>query len=236
MVQLSNIYDKNRDYKKDSRYIMPKLDWIRCIIRDGKFYSRTNKEFTGLDHIEIPNWYEWLDGELYSHGLDFNEIQSIVMNKQGNLDKSVIEYHCFNTSKWFTEHVNIPYSIIENNHDLIIEKTNDYIKDWYEWAMLWWDWYDFKRSNNLLKVKFFKEDDFKITWIIEGKGKYVGMLWALSIEWHWVSSEVGTGFTDIQREQLFTQDIIGVSVEVKYQWKSKWSLRFPVFNKLKLDR
>ena len=50
--------------------------------------------------------------------------------------------------------------------------------------------------------------------------------------------EVGSGFTDEQREEFwkYKDKYIGFVAEIKYQNASKNSIRFPVFMRLRLDK
>lgn len=72
---------------------LPKLDGIRCLIRDGKAYSRTlklipNKHVQNtLQAMNLPD----LDGELMVKG-DFNNVQSAIMSHTGEPD---FVYHVF---------------------------------------------------------------------------------------------------------------------------------------------
>ncbi len=103
--------------------------------------------------------------------------------------------------------------------------------------------YDFKRSKHLLKFKKFLEEDFKMVDAFEGKGKYVGSLGGILVEGvidgKKITSEVGSGFDDSQRAEFWKnrKKLIGSKVEIKFQGVTPdSSLRFPVFNKFKLDR
>ena len=77
--------------------------------------------------------------------------------------------------------------------------------------------------------------------------KYEGMLGALVcsgvIDGKYIETEVGTGFTDEQRNEFWLNKdvLIGRLAEIKFQEISsdatgKFSLRFPVFLKFKFDR
>ena len=134
--------------------------------------------------------------------------------------------------------------LIPNDKEIIEEYTKKYVEQGYEGAMLRHDTfsYDFKRSDLLLKVKFFKEIDLKIVEIQEGQGKYEGILGSLKCtsDDGLISVDVGTGFSDNLRKQFWAKrtELMGSLVEVKYQEVSvdkdgNKSLRFPVFSKLK---
>jgi len=61
------------------------------------------------------------------------------------------------------------------------------------------------------KVKEQENFDAIVTSIIEGKGKHVGRLGAFMT----AQGKVGTGLTDKQREEFFTPDSIGKTIEVE---------------------
>lgn len=140
----------------------------------------------------------------------------------------------------------VDYEIIPNDFDKIKALDNKFVAEGYEGVMLrsMDVVYDWKRSDALVKYKSFKEEDLTIVDAIEGKGKYKGMLGAFvcegKVEGHKVKTEVGSGFSDEQREEFWKEKktIIGILAEIKYQNLSddNSSLRFPIFIKFKLDR
>lgn len=110
-------------------YIQPKLDGVRCLVYhsdDGTllFQSRQNTLFDPYEHLvgEIETLLESLgnpldfvlDGELYIHGAEFNEITSMVRRsktKHPNITK--LKYHiydCFYFGEHNLEKNKMPYS------------------------------------------------------------------------------------------------------------------------------
>lgn len=92
----------------DATYTQPKLDGIRALAntRTGKLYSRTGKLLTGLPHIEealrtaadaATPPAEWLDGEIYKHGMDFQDIVGAARKKRADGRSRDLEYHVFDT-------------------------------------------------------------------------------------------------------------------------------------------
>lgn len=104
--------------------------------------------------------------------------------------------------------------------------------------------YQCKRTTNLIKVKSFKEIDLKVIAVEEGDGRNTGTLGALVVKYKDNTVNVGSGYTDAQR-QKFWEDreyMIGKIVTVKYKDVSSdkdtglESLQFPVFVMLREDK
>lgn len=101
-----------------------------------------------------------------------------------------------------------------------------------------------KRSNDLVKMKAENTADLMITGVIEGTGKYEGMLGAVVLETNdgLLKVSCGSGFTDSQRQELFNEYIIGKIVEVKYneliksKGDKKMSLFLPIFKRIRDDK
>ena len=110
-------------------YIQPKLDGVRCLVYyteegDLLFQSRQNTLFDSYEHLveelkELMNTLGdpldfVLDGELYIHGAEFNEITSMVRRsktKHPNITK--LQYHiydCFYFGDHNLEKNKMPYS------------------------------------------------------------------------------------------------------------------------------
>lgn len=112
-VQLAATYKRDKSYDHIKQWIWSyKLDGLRCVaLREssdqyydkGKWnlYSRKGKEFLTVDHLkpQLEIMYQatghtFFDGELYKHGLAFEEIQGPVMAfTQGQVED--MEYHVF---------------------------------------------------------------------------------------------------------------------------------------------
>ena len=105
------------------------------------------------------------------------------------------------------------------------------------------DIYKGKRSNDILKVKTFHDDEYKVKDIMFGLLRYVKegveveeeMLSGVLIEHKGNSVRVGSGFSIEQRQHYFINpnDIIGKEITVQYFEESQnqngeYSLRFTV--------
>lgn len=114
---LAQKYDLTKKRKNDIIYpcfVQPKLDGYRCMVHleeDGNviFRSRVGKNFKRMNHLNVSlkrvfsNLSKledvsqiYLDGELYSDELPFEEISGIIRVEKPNPDKEVkIKYHIY---------------------------------------------------------------------------------------------------------------------------------------------
>ena len=112
--------------------------------------------------------------------------------------------------------------------------------------------YQHKRTNDLLKFKKVQTVDLYVVSIIEGTGKYEGMVGSLDCaakfdDGTFISCQVGTGLSDEQRWawSINPNAIVGKIVEVAYFSKSQnkttdgsmyYSLRFPRLKNVRNDK
>lgn len=104
--------------------------------------------------------------------------------------------------------------------------------------------YEFKRSNNLIKVKKMYPADLAITGFEEGSGKNAGTLGAIIVDYKGFPVKVGSGFTDKEREYFWVnkEELLGKIVTVQYfeettnKKDNSLSLRFPVYKGLRTDK
>jgi ATP-dependent DNA ligase len=100
-----------------------------------------------------------------------------------------------------------------------------------------------KRSKYQVKMKAELEADLLVESIVEGSGKYQGLVGSLSCTSKDGSLKVnvGSGLTDIDRNKS-PDEFIGKIISVKYNEKIKdksndtWSLFLPIFQELRLDK
>ena len=97
-----------------------------------------------------------------------------------------------------------------------------------------------KRSDALLKVKEFHTIDLKIIGYEEGSGRLKGTLGAIIVDYKGHSVNVGSGLTEMDRNQLWKQrqSLVGRVAEIEYFEESTnkhggTSLRFPTFVRLR---
>lgn len=149
----------------------------------------------------------------------------------------------------------VEYGEVENDEVKITELSVELYEAGYEGVMLRdpEKTFDFKRSNALLKKKPFYEGDFEIVEIRLGAedkrlGETMGKVVIRGIyDEKPIECEVGSGWTDAVRDDIWNnKDLyIGKLIEIQFQGvevtedskaKEVYSLRFPTFQKLKLDR
>lgn len=97
-----------------------------------------------------------------------------------------------------------------------------------------------KRTKDLLKVKAFKDAEATIVGVIEGTGKYVGMLGALKCKLaDGKEFDIGSGFSDRQRQELWelaangTKLYEALAVFKYFELTNDGIPRFPIFKSLR---
>jgi len=100
--------------------------------------------------------------------------------------------------------------------------------------------YDFKRTNNLLKVKVMQDCDLEILGFQEGEGRFKDTLGAILVDYKGSILNVGSGFTSDERDYFWANrdKLVGRVIKVRYfeetqNKEGKKSLRFPVFDELR---
>lgn len=179
--------------KVDIQY---KLNGNRCIvnIKTKEMYSRKRKQITSIPDIidkivdackNINKDIIWVDGELYSKELTFNEIQSIIRQKnQVSELASKIKYNIFDVmskKEWkerkkyldkivTNERVNV-LKIFEIDINEIEKYNQQFVKDGYEGVIIRLPDYSYeqKRSSGLIKYKTFIDEEFKVIGFVSEK-------------------------------------------------------------------
>ena len=266
------------DYEGDIRFkdlysVQPKLDGIRVIadLATGNLYKRSGVEVTNCPHLNgavlelgllIPG-FEFVDGELYNHSLDFSDINSLVSRTVNILDTECIQLHLFDMSGEdifeirnfiLRKAVNkLPlFSQMKNSYiysvetyglesmDNVLAKHKIFMENGYEGTMLRLNNlpYENKRSNQLYKIKDFTDSEFKIVGWNEEENHpgYLG-----SFE---VVDGVGNTFAvrpavtrEIRKEYWNDRiSLINTQLTVRYQEKSKDGIpRFPIGVDIRYD-
>lgn len=259
---LAKIWDDHYHKLEYPVAIQPKLDGVR-MIWDGKdYYSRTGKNLFISSQIEddLKHYFEGfsLDGELYYHNSDFDKINGQARRLVGRIITTKMNYHVFDTpvdnlhfkERWLkvlekpqTNSIKFVETFIVNDEEGVNTFYDKFLFDGYEGLIVRQldRTYESKRTDALLKLKKFIEDDGIIVEMLPGKGKYKYILGALSVKGKtnkgvkW-SANVGTGFSDHERRYLwnYKSQFIGKTIVVKYQNITKaGKARMPVFIRIK---
>lgn len=215
-TNISKIKDNkpsNRDFKLGI-YIQPKYDGIRCILSKEGAFSRKGEVIQGIPHIlkSLEDFFLnypkiILDGELYCHELEFNEISGTIRRdilkdtaEQKNT-RLQIEYFVYDlidnniysdrlnvlteASKDWGNFINlVPTQSVENCEE-INSIHNNLVSKGYEGAIVRKAgalYQQNKRTKDLLKVKQFQDEEYIILDIIEGVGNNAGMASKIKIK------------------------------------------------------
>lgn len=266
-------FEEKRLAKWEPPYIVqPKYDGVRCRAvptADGNYIllsSEENPIFSVphiLEALNNSNITIELDGELYCHGMSFEEVFSIT-SRTTNLhpDHKVIRFHIFDTveddrqgrrtirSIQIVDELNnevfesapfwLCYSLdcVTRAYDKVVELGYEGIIVRHHAAP-----YQRKRSIYMMKFKPKKEDTYEIVGVeeeISKDGNPKGSLGALVLK----SGDgnifkVGTGFSAEDRQTLWTARgiLAGRRAKVKYQHitAKRGVPRFPVFVDIPLE-
>ena len=179
-------------------FVQPKLDGIRAIFIAGRgeLVSRTGHvvQHCGAIVAELQNKdTKWnLDGELYCPGVPFNEFTGIfrkkLLNDQDMANLRKVKYFVFDivTDGCFSDRLTILNSIPEmtlidtvkterlQTLEELYDRHNQFLHDGYEGVIVRNAkglYTKNKRSSDLLKLKKFQDEEYKIVGFTSGKGR-----------------------------------------------------------------
>ena len=194
---LAHGYDKQAHKIIFPAMVQPKLDGVRMLLGpDGTCLSRTGKKFSAevLGHIvkEHDKTDRWLDGELYSDELTFEEIVS-ACRKQSGAPNTAVYYHVYDIidpKKPFCDRLaelkdlskglrftRFVKTLTVENHEQVLENHDNFVQEGYEGIMIRNTDSKYeadKRSYHLQKFKNFQDDEFFIVDIKEATGNDSG--------------------------------------------------------------
>ena len=180
-------------------WVQPKLDGVRCMAHSENgnviFTSRTGKVFENLVHLRdmhIPPGV-YLDGELYSDVLTFDEISGLTRQTKTQSQKEKhLEFHLFDAydtnktnlqteerlemvKKYSTCHnVKIVPTLLASTKELAMHFYQNFMNEGYEGIMFRnksATYVPQYRSKHLQKYKEFKDDEFEIVGGKEAEGE-----------------------------------------------------------------
>lgn len=182
----------------------------------------TRKDFT----IDTPNYqiFDMIPLQKYYKGKDDTSFELRYKKLEQILNSNFLYCHVVNQRK---------YSL-----PLFEKMWNSISTEGWEGLMLrkncLWEG---KRTNNLLKVKRMKDDEFTVVGIEKGKIRYIesgkenekDTMSSIILNYH--GTKVGSGFTMEERDYFYQNpnEILGKMVTIQFFEKTKEKLRFPVF-------
>ena len=228
---LAKSYDKEKKKVKFPCVYQPKLDGMRCIAAkiNGvvNMFSRGGKPIDTLPHInslleELMDDGEILDGELYTHGVAFQKVISWV--KRNQLDSVRVQYNVYDMingdaypkrfkricrliGKKGKGIIRTVYTDVVNSHAEIAAAHKEQCKRGFEGIMLRVGKCEYKigrRSSELLKVKKFFDEEFKIIGAFENIGKQSGQCTFTCVTKGGAKFNVKPMGTSEEREQYWT--------------------------------
>lgn len=257
-------FEEKRLAKWHPPYIVqPKYDGVRCRVvpTDSTHILLSSEEniIYSVPHLNSVfdklNIKDELDGELYCHGMSFEDIVSIT-SRTVNLhpNHKEIKFHLFDIVneqpqmerlleaeklRNINEYIQVAPFWVCNDLDDIMRSYDIVINLDYEGIIVrhLYGLYEKKRSTWIMKFKPKKEDDYEIVGVqeevsINGNPKgSLGALQCKSGDGNYFS--VGSGFTRDYRDKLWKirDSLPGLIARVKYQHMTsgKQVPRFPVF-------
>ncbi len=141
----------------------------------------------------------------------------------------------------FKKIVPVERVICDATYEEIRALHDEWVTDGYEGAMIK-DLsapYCFGRNYSVMKLKAFHDVDLEIKGFTEGAGRHRGKLGAVVVDYNGVDVQVGSGFSDGLREQVWNdkENFTGRMIEIRYQEVTPdGSLRFPTFVCFRNDR
>jgi DNA ligase 1 len=248
-------------------YISEKLDGYRAIFYNNQdeagFMSRNHKQFNA------PKWYIKdisdklpkgfvLDGELYTKRGDFANMGIVRKKIPVDSEWRNVTFMVFDLPlirKPFKERYNIMKKMLSNiPHIKVVEniEINDIkqfdkihtrlVSEGAEGTMLRDpnSYYEQKRSNNLLKVKDFLDDEVIVEGMEFGEGRNSNVMGNLIVRWaphadkkYKGTFNVGSGFTDEDRKEWKKLFKNGTIITIKYfEIQPSGKPRFPIYQNI----
>jgi DNA ligase-1 len=255
----NNFFDKNNKARIDPTgwWMSEKYDGIRAIWTGKRLMSRTGKVITApQSFLSLLPSDSSFDGELFTKRGAFSKTSSIVSKKiplEFEWDDIIFQIFDIPHAKDTFENridiidtlvkqinspqiVSVKHTIIDS-HDHLISLHHHITSSNGEGVMIRkpLSFYEPKRSNSLLKVKMFKDEDAIIIGYESGSGRLQNALGSLIVKWVKDSSvifKVGTGLDDSIRFSDYNSILpIGSVISVKFFEldSSSGKPRFPVF-------
>ena len=260
-----------KDYKKEFKkvqypcYVQPKLDGMRCLGSASQMRSRTNGIIDTMEHIQKelrrlePSCT--LDGELYAHGLNFQENMRLIKKVRPESFKIVYHvYDCVSDLPFADRNrllrqmiygavgIELVPTFTVNNEGDMKHYHAKFLNEGYEGTIIRWGDSGYeanKRSSSLLKYKDFVDITLPVLDVIPmakrpDHGEFI-------FEWEGAKGHpegdnilgAGMKFSHEERSHFLTNkhQYVGKTAELRFFEYSETGVpRFPVCVGLRLDK
>jgi len=256
LPMLAKSYENEKHKIHYPCYIQPKLDGMRSLKIGKKMKSRKNVEIDTMEHISLQeSGMGVLDGELYAHGLSFQENMRLI--KKWRPETVKVKYHVYDfvSDKPFAERYELLKEAVSKCDDSVVlvptflisdeEQLKEYhqrfIEEGYEGTMVRWGDEGYKiagRSSNLLKYKDFQDIACEVVDILPNDADPNQSTVECKLE-DGQTFKSGMKFSHVQRAEILTNksDYIGRIAEIRFFELSDTGIpRFPVCYGFRLDK
>jgi len=236
-------------------YVQPKLDGMRAFGSAKGFISRKNKEIPTVSHISIKGDI-MLDGELYAHGLTFQDNMKLI-KKYREGETEAVKYHVYDlpsATGWFMhrytqlaalvkdmDNVEIVPTHIVHNEEELLEYHHKFIADGFEGTIIRLEGFEYefnKRSKQLLKLKDFIDEAYDIIDVVPSERVPDQGVVVCEMSNGKIFS-CGMKMSHEERRDILInkKDVIGKKAEVRFfEYTDEGLPRFPVYYGTRLDK
>ena len=246
-----------KDFKKESHkvkypcYVQPKLDGMRALYNRANIISRKGKLIETINHITEDigeSTHQILDGELYAHGISFQENMKLVKKyRPGETERVMFHVYDLVSDKPFSERIELLHEIVENNYPTVkIVETylvsdeaqlknfhQQFIGEGYEGTIVRHSNAGYainKRDTQLLKYKDFIDEAYEVVDIVPSdKNPEQGVIHCKLKDGR--TFGCGMKFSHSERETILMEkkDYIGQIAEIRFfEYTDDGLPRFPV--------
>ena len=253
-----------KDYKKELKkvtypcYVQPKLDGMRSLAtEDDGFMSRTGKAIDTLGHIVLADFEDSvLDGELYAHGISFQENMKLI-KKYRKDETEQVKYHVYDmvidapfydrytmlvalVERMENPNIELVPTYLVNNEAEMKEYHAQFVSQGYEGTMIRHSEEGYavnKRSSQLLKYKDFIDEVYEVVDVIPSEARPdQGVVVCFS---PYGNFNCGMKFSHFERKAILAMkhEYIGQKAEVRFfEYTDGKIPRFPVCVGFRLDK
>lgn len=241
-------------------YVQPKLDGMRALKKLNTFVSRKNKVIDTMTHIEsqLPQFVDTLDGELYAHGLSFQENMKLIKKyREGETEN--VKYHVYDIvlpNMQFSErhtllrtlmrefkpiYIELVPTYLVNRKEELLERHKEFLAQGYEGTIVRHGGTGYevnKRSYSLLKFKDFQDLACEIVDVEVSEKRPTHGVFICKLE-DGRTFGCGMKFSHTEREEILKNknNYIGQTAEIRFfEYTDDGIPRFPVCVGLRLDK